>query len=280
MKLVKKKFFAWLMLTLLCANGCLAQTPAPGPLNTSDYTRRLIAEHLDRPEAVVPLADNVVLVAERSGRILLLDGDHRTDLGQITVPGMSIFYVPERSYTEGLKDLIAVSGQPGVFVWGMTTGTAQARQWTIGRAKINRNAGQLPTMENEILWQSEVQKWTHGSLPPFSGCRLLVKGSDVITAMGANSRAEGVGQIMQISLTGSHAPRLISTGHRNPSGIVVFSNVLWEVEHGPKGGDELNIIVEGSDYGWPVVSEGEPDDAFHHLCSTRSPSSSVRHHLL
>ena len=51
----------------------------------------------------------------------------------------------------------------------------------------------------------------------------------------------------------------ISQGHRNPQGIVLFDKkVLMAAEHGPRGGDELNVIKEGADYGWPFVSYGEP----------------------
>jgi aldose sugar dehydrogenase len=49
-----------------------------------------------------------------------------------------------------------------------------------------------------------------------------------------------------------------SYGHRNPQGLVIdrTNNVIWETEHGPRGGDELNIIKKGANYGWPVVSYG------------------------
>ena len=51
--------------------------------------------------------------------------------------------------------------------------------------------------------------------------------------------------------------RTASTGHRNPQGIAVTSGgQVYEVEHGPRGGDELNLIVEGNNYGWPLVSLG------------------------
>jgi len=50
---------------------------------------------------------------------------------------------------------------------------------------------------------------------------------------------------------------LISIGHRNPQGIAVdSSNHIWSTEHGAKGGDELNLILEGQNYGWPRVSFG------------------------
>jgi hypothetical protein len=59
-------------------------------------------------------------------------------------------------------------------------------------------------------------------------------------------------------LTAKSAVR-ISQGHRNPQGIVMFDKkVLMAAEHGPRGGDEVNVIEEGGDYGWPFVSYGQP----------------------
>ena len=51
-------------------------------------------------------------------------------------------------------------------------------------------------------------------------------------------------------------PSIYSYGNRNPQGLVWVNGVLWETEHGPKGGDELNIIKAGMNYGWPVISYG------------------------
>ncbi len=232
------------------------------PGQASNPTPRVVARGLDRPEAVVPIGDDAVLVAQRSGRVLLLDGATRSDLGAIAVPGSTVFYVPERPFTEGLKDLIAAPGQPGTYFWCMTTGSAEAVRWAIGRARIRTDRGP-PAMTNEVVWQSEPQPWTRSSPPPFSGCRLAADGDDIIAAMGANSRAIGGGRTMRISASNAHGPRLVSTGHRNPSGLVLMSGTLWEVEHGPKGGDELNIIRPGGDYGWPAVSKGDPDDQAH-----------------
>jgi glucose/arabinose dehydrogenase len=51
-------------------------------------------------------------------------------------------------------------------------------------------------------------------------------------------------------------PSIYSFGNRNPQGLVFTDGVLWETEHGPKGGDELNVIKPGANYGWPVISYG------------------------
>jgi len=50
----------------------------------------------------------------------------------------------------------------------------------------------------------------------------------------------------------------ISQGHRNQQGILLIGNDLYTSEHGPRGGDELNLITRGKDYGWPAVSYGQP----------------------
>jgi glucose/arabinose dehydrogenase len=54
-------------------------------------------------------------------------------------------------------------------------------------------------------------------------------------------------------------PEVYSYGHRNPQGIALEpgSGALWSVEHGPRGGDELNLIEAGANYGWPVITYGE-----------------------
>ena len=51
-------------------------------------------------------------------------------------------------------------------------------------------------------------------------------------------------------------PEVFSLGHRNPQGITKYKNKIFSVEHGPKGGDELNILKENQNYGWPFVSYG------------------------
>ena len=71
-------------------------------------------------------------------------------------------------------------------------------------------------------------------------------------------RARGqLGSVLRIA-EGKKARR-ISQGHRNGQGLLIDSSGnLWETEHGPRGGDELNLIRRGRDYGWPFVTLGQP----------------------
>ena len=65
-----------------------------------------------------------------------------------------------------------------------------------------------------------------------------------------------MGKIFEINVS-THQVKMVSLGHRNPEGLIVTTNGdLLSTEHGPNGGDELNLIVEGANYGWPIVTLG------------------------
>lgn len=74
--------------------------------------------------------------------------------------------------------------------------------------------------------------------------------------IGNRSKRGDLGSIFKLS---AKSAVRISQGHRNPQGIVLLENkTLLAAEHGPRGGDEINVINEGGDYGWPFVSYGQP----------------------
>lgn len=71
----------------------------------------------------------------------------------------------------------------------------------------------------------------------------------------AQDSTSGYGKVWL--LAGEDPPQLFSRGHRNPQGLVVARDgVIWSAEHGPAGGDELNILVRGGNYGWPLATYG------------------------
>ena len=83
-------------------------------------------------------------------------------------------------------------------------------------------------------------------------------------------RTKLLGKIVRLTLDGKAAPgnpfyakggaqaMIWSSGHRNPYGLLFTPDGrLWEEEMGPKGGDELNLIEPGRNYGWPIVSNGD-----------------------
>ncbi|MFP4074130.1 MAG: PQQ-dependent sugar dehydrogenase [Actinomycetota bacterium] len=77
------------------------------------------------------------------------------------------------------------------------------------------------------------------------------------------------GKILKLD-TETWQPEVFTRGHRNPQGLVVTNSRVWSTEHGPDGGDELNLIEPGEDYGWPSVSYGR-DYGSRDLASGNTP---------
>ena len=76
------------------------------------------------------------------------------------------------------------------------------------------------------------------------------------TEIDNRAKRGDLGSIFKLT---SKSATKISQGHRNPQGILLFDQkTLLAAEHGPRGGDEINVIKEGNDYGWPFVSYGQP----------------------
>lgn len=82
---------------------------------------------------------------------------------------------------------------------------------------------------------------------------------DITTGSKAQEDSNLFGKVVSIQLTNNvklGQPKVISKGHRNPQGLTLSNNNIYSVEHGPKGGDELNLITKGGNYGWNYFSYG------------------------
>jgi len=107
------------------------------------------------------------------------------------------------------------------------------------------------------------------------GCRLAIKNEFIFATLGDRGTREDSqnsknhsGSIIKILKNGNKynnkaftnsLPEIYSLGHRNPQGLSfdLEKNILWSHEHGPQGGDELNIVLKGKNYGWPKVTFGK-----------------------
>lgn len=109
------------------------------------------------------------------------------------------------------------------------------------------------------------------------GSRIVFDGDYVFLSVGERGKMEmaqdlnnHMGKVIRLHHDGSipkdnpfvntsgAMPEIYSYGHRNPQGMVKHptTGVIWETEHGPRGGDELNIVKAGANYGWPKISYG------------------------
>jgi glucose/arabinose dehydrogenase len=103
------------------------------------------------------------------------------------------------------------------------------------------------------------------------GCLLAIVGNELYVSLGERGDRHATqneqshsGSVVRINLDGSIAhkipqqsgwrPEILTKGHRNPRGMAVNPRTgeVWVNEHGPKGGDEINILRAGANYGWPL----------------------------
>ena len=95
----------------------------------------------------------------------------------------------------------------------------------------------------------------------------LTVGDLGFSKIGSKSARGDLGGVFKI---GASKVEKISTGHRNQQGIELIGNDLYISEHGPRGGDELNLIKKGVDYGWPTVTYGQAYSSGDYVRPTRS----------
>ena len=122
-------------------------------------------------------------------------------------------------------------------------------------SKISLNRGKLWFKSNPCVPVSAVQHAAGRLAVIDKKSAYLTIGDLGYTEIDNVNRRGDLGSVFKVSAT---TREKISTGHRNQQGILLIGKDLYISEHGPRGGDELNIIENGVDYGWPAVTYGEP----------------------
>jgi len=242
--------------------------PAEDIIPTQEMTIQVevLASGLDHPWGVEPLPDGALLVTERSGALRLLRD------GKLSAP---ISGLPE----------IATSGQGGLLDIALAADFADSRTiflsysardvsglgTAIARARLSEDGTSLSDLR-EIF---RMNRFT--SVGRHFGSRIAVASDGTlyftIGDRGESERAQDMGDhagaVLRIAADGSvpsdnpHAAgggagELWSKGHRNPQGLDIDpkTGILYSVEHGARGGDEINRPEPGLNYGWPVISYG------------------------
>jgi glucose/arabinose dehydrogenase len=124
------------------------------------------------------------------------------------------------------------------------------------------NFGAQPSLKRGKLWFQSNPCVPVGAVQHAAGRMEVIDSKNVYLTIGDlgypeigdKSKRGTLGSVMQIS---ANKVIQISSGHRNAQGILLIGKDLYTSEHGPRGGDELNLIQPGIDYGWPTVTYGE-----------------------
>lgn len=241
----------------------LASTATAAQLDIETF-----AGPLEHPWAMVFLPEGGALVTERPGRLRVIDADGRL------LPE-AVAATPE-VYAEAQGGLMDIALHPhyernGWVYLSLAHGTAAANATRVVRGRVIDGRWN----DSEVVFTASPMKDTPahygGRMAFLSDGSLLVTVGDGFDYREHAQRLDShLGKIIRVRGDGSvpadnpftgrddALPAIHSLGHRNPQGLVVEpeSGRVWSHEHGPRGGDELNLIRPGANYGWPVATHG------------------------
>lgn len=252
------------------------QTRAPASDSGVTFGVATFAEPLEHPWGIDLLPDGGYLVTERNGRLRVISAD-----GVISDP---VAGVPE-VLVAGQGGLLDVAVGPDFetdrliyLSYAKPVGDKQSVT-AVARGRLSEDLTEITGGEDIFVQEPP------SSVPAHYGSRILFDddGHVFITTGDHFSMEERVlaqdpgityGKVVRLNLDGSipddnpfvdqqdAAGSVWSLGHRNIQGAAIHPRTgrLWTIEHGPQGGDELNLIEAGANYGWPVVSYGENYD--------------------
>lgn len=231
-----------------------------------------VTDGLSHPWGLAFLPDGSALVTERAGQLR-----HLSAGGELSKPLQGVPEVDAR----GQGGLLDVALDPDfvenrlVYLSFSEPGPDRTNSTAVARGALSEDATRLENVEVVFSQQPKVASTKH------FGSRLVFDGDGhLFVTLGERSDAQfrgqaqdldsHLGKVVRINPDGSvpddnpfvgrdgALPEIWSYGHRNIQAAAMNpeTGVLWEIEHGPRGGDELNIPEPGANYGWPEVSFG------------------------
>lgn len=247
------------------------QTRIAGIKTNTPYKVEKIADKLGHPFAIVAMPDGRLMVTIKSGYMEIHDAN-----GNLV---KKITGLPDVAYS-GQGGLLDVAFDPSfsknkIIYWSYAEKYQQGSLTTVAKGKLNEVEGKVENIS--VIFRATPA--TNSNLQ--FGSRLVFdKDGNLFVSVGekfipeARVQAQNLdsylGKIIKITTDGKAAagnpflkkagamPEIFSYGHRNPDGLDInpATGDLWELEFGPRGGDEINIIHPGKNYGWPVITYG------------------------
>lgn len=238
-------------------------------VSAQEYRTSVVADNLEFPWSMAKLPDGRLLVTERAGQLLMVDPEASSD--PVSLPGL-----PDDVWVDGQAGLFEVRLAPDfadsnhLFI-SYACGTANANTTCLARARLHNNA----LHDLEVLFRAAPER--QGSAH-YGGRFIFMPDDTLVLGLGdgfdyreqAQQPQNHIGSIVRIHQDGSipadnplvglasAAPEIYSYGHRNVQGLAFdhSRNQLYTSEHGPRGGDELNLMQPGANYGWPLLTDG------------------------
>lgn len=247
------------------------QTRVRGIKTSTAYEGKVISSDLKKPWGIAVLPDGRLLITEKGGTMRLA-----TTTGTVSEP---ITGLP-RVNSSGQGGLLGLTLDPQfstnrMVYWSFSENTDGGTLTSIAKGKLSADDKRIenatviyratPAYRGSLHYGGRILFDKSGNLVISTGER-----SDLETRAQSQSLNSGLGKIIRITTDGKPAagnpfanrsdarPEIYSYGHRNVQGLAwhPVTGDLWENEFGPRGGDELNRIQPGKNYGWPVITYG------------------------
>lgn len=235
------------------------------------YEAKLLSSGLSSPWGITSLPDGRFLITEKTGSMRIA-----TNEGSLSAP---LSGVPE-VYLSGQSGLLGITTDPDFasnrmlyWVYSRSVPDGNLPAVAKGRLSDDETAIENATVIYEVRpahggnahYGGRIVFGTDGNLFVSTGER-----SDIVTRPLAQSLETALGKVLHITKDGAAVPgnpfestagawpELYSYGHRNAQGLAInpLNGDLWEGEMGPRGGDEINRIQPGRNYGWPTIGYG------------------------
>ena len=260
MRLQKIVFFKFI--NLFCI--IIAVFSYSAPSFSQDFKFKKIGKSFSHPWGITVYNDNEVLITERGGSLFKVNIKNGSKLKINNIP--KVFNVRQGGLLDILVDQNSGSKKTVYICYSSKVANGSSTSLLVGEIKENE------LIKKKVLFRAN----NISDSGVHFGCRLAILGDEIFMSIGdrgnrfeAQDIKSHAGSIIRINkINGSSqnlnninswSPELFTKGHRNPQGMAVNpkTNEIWVNEHGPKGGDEINIIKLGRNYGWPIVTFGE-----------------------
>jgi glucose/arabinose dehydrogenase len=247
------------------------QTRITGVKTTTPISITVINKELDRPWSIAVMPDGRFFISQKEGTMVILNGDGKlakkiTGLPKVDDSGqgglLDVTLAPDFAKSRMIFWAYAEPQQNGA-VLAIAKGKLSANETSIENQVIIYRAN--PVYNGSLQFGSRIVFDKNGNLFVSTGER---SGKDIrIQAQYLNS---SLGKILHLTTSGKAVPggpfantadarpEIYAYGVRNPDGLAIDPQTgeLWEAEFGPRGGDELNLIKPGKNYGWPIITYG------------------------
>ena len=244
------------------------QTRIQGIKTTTPYQVEVINSDLQKPWGIINLPDDRFLITSKTGYLNIVSSD-----GKATSKVEGLPKVDDK----GQGGLLDVALDPDfannkMILWSFSEPVPGGNHTAVAKGKLSADEKTIenptvifratPTYDGDKHYGSRLEFDKDGYLFVSTGER-----SDLETRPYAQKQDSYLGKILKITKDGKPAPgnpnlagwkpEIYSTGHRNPQGMAIDEKgQIWDAEMGPRGGDEINLIQPGKNYGWGDVTYG------------------------